>query len=122
LQRLFSSFAGGWPGVGLLVQRLMTGGLILYCGVAVLSNRSQSAPFAPSALGSAAGILLLLGLWTPVAGTLVAVAEAWTAFSNTSNLLVSVVLAILGATLAMIGPGAWSIDARLFGRKHIDAR
>ena len=34
--------------------------------------------------------------------------------------LVPLTLAILGATLAMIGPGAWSIDARLFGRKHIE--
>jgi hypothetical protein len=29
-------------------------------------------------------------------------------------------LAILGAGLAMIGPGAFSVDARLFGRKRID--
>jgi hypothetical protein len=26
----------------------------------------------------------------------------------------------LGLGLAMIGPGAWSVDARLFGRKQID--
>jgi putative oxidoreductase len=25
----------------------------------------------------------------------------------------------LGAALAMLGPGAWSVDARLFGRKRI---
>jgi putative oxidoreductase len=31
-------------------------------------------------------------------------------------------LATLGATLAMIGPGAWSIDAHLFGRKHFEIR
>jgi len=31
-------------------------------------------------------------------------------------------LAALGAALAMVGPGAWSIDARLFGRKRIDIR
>jgi len=31
-------------------------------------------------------------------------------------------LATLGATLAMVGPGAWSIDARLFGRKLINIR
>jgi hypothetical protein len=30
------------------------------------------------------------------------------------------ILGVLGATLAMIGPGAWSLDAWLFGRKHID--
>jgi len=33
---------------------------------------------------------------------------------------IPIMLAILGATAAMIGPGAWSIDARLFGRKHIE--
>jgi len=73
-------------------------------------------------IGAAAGILLLLGLWTPVAGTLIAVVETWIVFSHASNPLISIMLAILGATLAMIGPGAWSIDARLFGRKHIDTR
>jgi putative oxidoreductase len=29
-------------------------------------------------------------------------------------------LATSGATLAMTGPGAWSMDARLFGRKHFE--
>ena len=28
-------------------------------------------------------------------------------------------LGALGAALAMLGPGAWSVDARLFGRKRI---
>ena len=28
-------------------------------------------------------------------------------------------LAVLGATLAMVGLGDWSIGARLFGRNHI---
>jgi hypothetical protein len=30
------------------------------------------------------------------------------------------VLAVLGASLAMIGPGVWSFDARIFGRKQIN--
>jgi hypothetical protein len=29
-------------------------------------------------------------------------------------------LAVLGASLAMIGPGAWSFDARIFGRKQFN--
>ena len=29
-------------------------------------------------------------------------------------------LAVLTAGVAMLGPGAWSIDARLFGRKRFD--
>lgn len=67
-----------------------------------------------------AGVFLLIGLWTPLAGAVVASAEVWILFSGTSNLWTPILLAVLGATLAMIGPGAWSVDARLFGRKHID--
>jgi putative oxidoreductase len=73
----------------------------------------------PQILGAAAGVLLLAGLWTPVAGAVVAILEAWIAFSQPGNPFMPLVLAVLGASLAMIGPGAWSIDARLFGRKEI---
>ena len=71
-------------------------------------------------IGAAAGILLLVGLWTPIAGGVIAGVEVWMAFSNGGNPLISIMLATFGFTLAMIGPGAWSIDARLFGRKHLD--
>jgi uncharacterized membrane protein YphA (DoxX/SURF4 family) len=33
---------------------------------------------------------------------------------------IHVFLAAIAASMAMLGPGAWSIDARLFGRKRID--
>jgi hypothetical protein len=55
-----------------------------------------------------------------MAGTLVAIVEVWIAFSRPDSPFIPIMLATLGATLAMIGPGAWSIDARLFGRKHIE--
>jgi putative oxidoreductase len=32
--------------------------------------------------------------------------------------LIHIFLAVLAAGVAMLGPGAWSIDARLFGRKR----
>jgi uncharacterized membrane protein YphA (DoxX/SURF4 family) len=41
-------------------------------------------------------------------------------FSQPGDSWPPLMLAALGAILAMVGPGAWSIDARLFGRKHID--
>ena len=74
----------------------------------------------PHIIGAGAGILLLVGLWTPVGGVLVTIVELWIVLSHVGDPFVSLILAILGATLAMIGPGAWSIDARLFGRKHIE--
>lgn len=121
MQRLFSTFAGGWPGVGLLTQRWTTAAVLLYCAVTTLGKTSQSGLVAPAVIGAAAGIFLLVGLWTPIAGTVIAVVEVWVTLLHVGSPFTSIVLAILGATLAMIGPGIWSIDARLFGRKYIDA-
>jgi uncharacterized membrane protein YphA (DoxX/SURF4 family) len=68
-------------------------------------------------------MLLLAGMYTPITGTLVAVAELWMRFSHPArDARASILLAVLGIALAMLGPGAWSVDARLFGRKRIDFR
>jgi putative oxidoreductase len=120
LQRLFSTFADGWPGVGLLLQRLLTGAILLDHGIMHLGQASQFMPITPHIIGAGAGILLLAGLWTPVGGALVTIVELWVVSSHAGDPSVPLMLATLGATLAMIGPGAWSIDARLFGRKHIE--
>jgi uncharacterized membrane protein YphA (DoxX/SURF4 family) len=73
-------------------------------------------------IAAAGAIFLLAGLWTPVTGTLVALDEAWIAFSVYSpgreNAWIHMFLAILAVSVAMVGPGAWSIDARLFGRQR----
>ncbi len=72
----------------------------------------------------ASAILLSVGLFTPLAGMVAALANVWIAISRFSSdsgdPWVALAQAILSASLAMIGPGAWSIDARRFGRKHID--
>jgi putative oxidoreductase len=67
------------------------------------------------------GILLLAGLWTPVAGTLVAAEALWNVLSS-GHPWRWIMLATLGAALALIGPGAWSIDARLFGWRRLEIR
>jgi putative oxidoreductase len=73
-------------------------------------------------LAIAAGILLLTGLWTPIAGVLLAIIETWSAFTHPYDPWSYILLGTLGAALAMLGPGAWSVDARLFGWKRIDIR
>jgi putative oxidoreductase len=40
--------------------------------------------------------------------------------SQFSDPWISIVLATIGGTGAMLGPGAFSVDARLFGRRHLD--
>jgi putative oxidoreductase len=82
--------------------------------------------FVPNIAAAIAGLLLLAGLWTPIAAAFIALDELWIAFSLYSSPPTStftghwihVFLAVLSAGIAMLGPGAWSIDARLFGRKR----
>jgi putative oxidoreductase len=78
-----------------------------------------SAVVALQLLAAGAAALLLAGLWTPVAGVVMAMAELGLAFSRPADPWIHILLATLGASLAMLGPGAWSLDARLFGRKRI---
>ena len=114
MQRLFSTFADGPPGSGLLIQRLLVGTALLYCAVATPDGTVT----APQVIGALAGVLLIAGLWTPVAGVVTACAEAWVAFAYSGHPGIPAALAVLGLTLALIGPGEWSVDARLYGRKH----
>ena len=121
LQRLFSTFPNGWPGGGLLLQRVGTTTVLFCSAFRHTSEASQFVLILLHVIGAGAGMLLLLGLWTPVSGTLIAVFEVWIAiFNGGAGREISIMLATSGASLAMIGPGAWSIDARLFGRKRFE--
>jgi putative oxidoreductase len=120
LRRLYSTFAHGLPGAGLLLMRLVAG--IALVVEAVMSGGTSIGAAILHLLGAGAGILLLAGLWTPIAGVLVAILALWQAFSHPGNPWSCIMLGTLGAALALLGPGGWSVDARLFGWKRIDIR
>jgi uncharacterized membrane protein YphA (DoxX/SURF4 family) len=67
-----------------------------------------------------AAILLLIGLWTPLAGALIALVELGLAAFHPAEPWMYVHFAVMGAALAMLGPGGCSLDARLYGRKQIE--
>ena len=67
----------------------------------------------------AVAVLLWVGLWTPVAGTMGAVVQLCSFTFDHGCSASPVVAGALGLALAMLGPGAWSVDARIFGRKRI---
>ena len=119
MQRLFSTFADGWPGAGILLLRMLAGSALICRGIAATSVHASAGLFALHILGAAGGILILGGLWTPVAGVLSGIVEVWIAFTQPTSQPFALALATLGISLAMIGPGAWSIDARLYGRKQL---
>ena len=120
MRRLYSTFAGGWPGAGLILMRLVVGfALLSSAGSALLSN--PAIPMAIlSMLLAAAAILLTIGLFTPIAGTLVALIESLRLVTIPADRLLYLLVATFGAALAMLGPGLWSVDARLFGWKRIE--
>jgi len=74
-----------------------------------------------SAILLGSGILLILGLWTPIVGTSVAVIEAWRILTLPGDTWLWLLLGTVSGALAMLGPGRWSIDARLFGWKRVEA-
>jgi putative oxidoreductase len=124
LQRLFTTFASGWPGAGLLLLRLLTGAALIHFGIANLREAPPLPTVVLQITGVGAGILLLIGLWTPVAGALAAIVKVSIVlsryFSHSGDPWIPMLQAVLSVVVAMVGPGVWSIDARLFGRKRID--
>jgi uncharacterized membrane protein YphA (DoxX/SURF4 family) len=104
--------------------RILTGVVLIHFGIANLREPPPLTTVVLQITGVGAGILLLVGLWTPVAGALAAIVNVWIAcsrfLSHSGDPWIAILQAVLGAVLAMVGPGAWSIDARLFGRKRID--
>lgn len=53
-------------------------------------------------------------------GTLIAVVELWIAMTHMSDPWLSIMLATICGTSAMLGPGAFPVDAHLFGRRHLE--
>ncbi|HXJ89784.1 MAG TPA: hypothetical protein VMS18_23415 [Candidatus Binatia bacterium] len=122
MRRLYSTFAGGWPGTGLLLMRAVAGSVLVVS--AVLTLRSDPPPVnvtIPAILLLGAGILLIAGLWTPIAGVTIAMIEVWKMLMLPGDKSLWLMLGTAGAALAMLGPGLWSIDARLYGWKRLEA-
>jgi uncharacterized membrane protein YphA (DoxX/SURF4 family) len=122
LQRLFSTFPNGRPGAGLLLLRFAVGASLIIEKVPLIWVIPQSFGLEVRVVMVCVGISLLCGLWTPVAGALAAVIELSIAFSPAGCDATHILLAILSFSLALLGPGAWSIDGHIFGRKRIDIK
>jgi putative oxidoreductase len=112
-------FPHGWPGRGLLLLRLVVALILINDVIGAWMGATQSGPTALQAGAAIAGAFLLVGLWTPFAGMFLALLEIGIAFTRTGPMQATILLATLGIAFVFLGPGALSIDARLFGRKRL---
>jgi uncharacterized membrane protein YphA (DoxX/SURF4 family) len=101
-------------------MRFVLGIALISRAVGRLSSAPSSNVTVLSVLSIGAGLLLLMGLWTPVAATLVASIELWKIYWKLGDPWIYLLLATIAAAIAMLGPGFWSVDARLYGWKRIE--
>jgi hypothetical protein len=111
----------------LLLLRLAVGSLALAEGVACVTAHSAALTLLAGGIVFASGVALLIGLVTPLAGVLVMLgvigaALSWLptpAFQGFESKVMTGFVGIVAAAIVLLGPGALSLDSRLFGRREI---
>jgi uncharacterized membrane protein YphA (DoxX/SURF4 family) len=125
VHRFFSPFPDGRPGVGLLLLRAVAALTAIGYAVARLSDPpTRTLDMLSAALSIASSLALLVGLFTAGSAVLLAVAFAWLSFplhaGALPHYLPAALLTIADAVaISLLGPGAFSVDARLFGPREI---
>jgi uncharacterized membrane protein YphA (DoxX/SURF4 family) len=128
LQKLFSTFPDGWPGLGLILMRLTVAlSAIAQAVTTLIGSPAQPLSWAIGVLEILVGAALLMGFLTPFAG---ASASLGNLAMGVSRLLTSggnmhekaaaaIYLSVISMAITLLGPGSSSLDARLFGRREI---
>ena len=128
MQRFFLAFPGGWPGIALLVLRAALSLVVLVQGGFYFrATNTTPAQWTAGLTLILGGLLLLIGFLTPVAGGIVGLGGLgiWLSLLplSATTLFDSSVAVVFGATILLavviLGPGAFSVDARVFGRREI---
>ncbi len=120
MQRLYSTFPGAWPGFALLLLRcIAAAALIAYANLGVWLSL-EPILLLMHGLTIMTAMMLLGGLWTPAAGVTQALLELYGNFSGSAADLDQLLWAAVGLCVAMLGPGACSMDSRRFGRRRIE--
>lgn len=118
VQRLFTTIIDGRPGIGLLLLRLAL--VVSLVGDAIVRlHKPAFSQMLPALAELPLAGLLLIGLWTPIAGVLACSLELGLLFLGDGPIEPSLQAAVMCLCLSLLGPGHWSIDARLFGRKRV---
>jgi hypothetical protein len=130
LQRTFSGFPTGYPGVALLLLRLVVGGATSsQAWLLITANHGAVNTWVIVALlALVAALAVVIGFMTPIAsvllcaGGLVLTVDASIAgrLPLFESSLARLEFIAISAALISLGPGALSLDARLYGRREIE--
>jgi putative oxidoreductase len=120
MQRLFSTFPNSWPGLALLLLRVTIAAPLLLG--AAMPGWSRAPPLGWSLQGPEAlcGALLLLGAWMPLTCAAAIAIEIVLALYQPAAGNICATRAAAGLSLMLLGPGAWSVDAHLYGRQRLN--
>jgi hypothetical protein len=107
-------FPQGGPGIALLLLRMSVGAMVL---LGAWPRFSVSIPHWTLWILILVLIGLFLGILTPVLALVCCLLEIAACFSSDTADARAILNSVQAASLALLGPGAYSIDARLFGRR-----
>jgi uncharacterized membrane protein YphA (DoxX/SURF4 family) len=126
LQRTFTSFPSGWVGAALLVLRGVVGASAMVEAILAAVDMSSALGWAACASAALSGLALVLGFLTPIVSSFLAAAGATILLSMPASTLLLLdsrmallEFVVMAGAVAVLGPGAASIDARLFGRREV---
>ena len=125
VRRFFSSFPDGRFGAGLLLLRAIASFVGISLVVARLTNSSPATLDLMSGIVSImSSLAVLVGFFTPASATILALTVAWFWFPVHAEVLrlgvpAALMTIAIAVAISLLGPGAFSIDARLFGPREI---
>jgi hypothetical protein len=114
MQRLFATFPTAGPGIALLLLRLSVAAAVL------IEQRTMTGSVAVDSIRVGLALGVAIGWFTPILAALCCLFHLAALVTDPSG-FTTAILSLDAAALTLMGPGAYSIDARLFGRRVLVA-